>query len=497
LQPEKKFGADGLIEDLRVSWLLSFLESHRGDKVLLICADAETVDTLEQFLRVLNGVRCAAFHENMSLINRDRAAAFFADDEAGAQILLCSEIGSEGRNFQFCHHLVLFDLPAHPDLLEQRIGRLDRIGQQHDVVIHVPYYQNSAQQVLFDWYREGLNAFEQVFAAGDSIVRETGDALAACLAASEDDKKTSQLIKQTRAAADKARASLQSGRNRLLERHSFDERRAQNLLMELEEATRALELADFMEDVFDIFGLEQQPHSSDSIIVQPGNHMLYAQFPGLPEDGLTATFQRHRALGREDMAFLTWEHPMVSGALDLIINTELGNSAFCTLETDAFAAGTLLLEANFTLQCVAAGQQAISRFLPQRFQRLLVDANGRQHQQTLPANQFNKLAGRIPRATAQELIRHAREQIDVLLKQAQKAAAPLAEEIKSQALQSLQQTMAVETERLNALARVNPAIREAEIEAQAMAVQKMTDTIQSAELRLDAIRVAIVTEPGA
>ncbi|MCO6763725.1 hypothetical protein KQH43_32020, partial [Streptomyces sp. EL5] len=78
-------------------------------------------------------------HEGMSILERDRAAAYFADEEFGAQVLICSEIGSEGRNFQFAHHLVLFDLPAHPDLLEQRIGRLDRIGQRHTIQLHVPY----------------------------------------------------------------------------------------------------------------------------------------------------------------------------------------------------------------------------------------------------------------------------------------------------------------------------------------------------------------------
>ena len=77
----------------------------------------------------------------MSILERDRAAAYFADEEFGAQVLICSEIGSEGRNFQFSHHLVLFDLPAHPDLLEQRIGRLDRIGQQHTIQLHVPIWK--------------------------------------------------------------------------------------------------------------------------------------------------------------------------------------------------------------------------------------------------------------------------------------------------------------------------------------------------------------------
>jgi len=84
----------------------------------------------------------------MSIIERDRAAAFFADEESSARLLICSEIGSEGRNFQFVHHLILWDLPTNPDLLQQRIGRLDRIGQKHVIQIHVPYIENSVQTTL-------------------------------------------------------------------------------------------------------------------------------------------------------------------------------------------------------------------------------------------------------------------------------------------------------------------------------------------------------------
>ena len=92
-------------------------------------------------------LRMAAFHEGLTLVQRDRSAAWFADPD-GARLLICSEIGSEGRNFQFCHHLVMFDLPQHPDQLEQRIGRLDRIGQESDVEIHVPVVAGSAIEVL-------------------------------------------------------------------------------------------------------------------------------------------------------------------------------------------------------------------------------------------------------------------------------------------------------------------------------------------------------------
>ena len=116
--------------DPRVMWLMERLRTDlKHKKVLLIARTGPVVESLENVLRIHAGIRTAMFHEGMSLLERDQAAAYFAEDSYGAQILLCSEIGSEGRNFQFASDLVLFDLPANPDVLEQRIGRLDRIGQ--------------------------------------------------------------------------------------------------------------------------------------------------------------------------------------------------------------------------------------------------------------------------------------------------------------------------------------------------------------------------------
>jgi ATP-dependent helicase HepA len=85
------------------------------------------VEDLTEALLDRVDMKIAQFHEELSLLQRDRNAAYFSEED-GAQLLICSEIGSEGRNFQFAHHLVLFDLPENPELLEQRIGRLDRIG---------------------------------------------------------------------------------------------------------------------------------------------------------------------------------------------------------------------------------------------------------------------------------------------------------------------------------------------------------------------------------
>lgn len=120
---------------------MGYLTSHRSQKVLVICAKAATALQLEQVLREREGIRAAVFHEGMSIIERDRAAAWFAEEDTGARVLLCSEIGSEGRNFQFASNLVMFDLPFNPDLLEQRIRSSRPYRRAHDIQIHVPYWK--------------------------------------------------------------------------------------------------------------------------------------------------------------------------------------------------------------------------------------------------------------------------------------------------------------------------------------------------------------------
>ena len=105
-----------------LGWSMAQSLAKAGAHVVLNARDEKL---LKERIASLN---IGVFHSGLSFVARDRQAAYFSDP-AGAQILLCTEIGSEGRNFEFAHHLVLFDLPLYPDLLEQRIGRLDRIGQ--------------------------------------------------------------------------------------------------------------------------------------------------------------------------------------------------------------------------------------------------------------------------------------------------------------------------------------------------------------------------------
>lgn len=495
LQSERLLGDDWLNHDARVAWLVDWLAEHRQQKVLVICAQAETAQDLEQYLRLQQGKRSSVFHEGLSLINRDRAAAYFADEEEGAQVLICSEIGSEGRNFQFSHHLVLFDLPLNPDLLEQRIGRLDRIGQQQDVQLHVPYYENSAQEVLMRWYHQGLNAFEHVFPAGGSIYQAVSAELERCLKDAHNDMLLKHLIQHTQQLVAKATSSLEQGRNRLLELNSCKLSVANELIADLEDASQSLELNQFMDKVFDEYGVDQQAHSADSVILSHGTEMQESHFPSLPEDGMTATYKRHRALHREDMAFLSWEHPMVLGCLDMITRSDFGNTAFCTLAYPDLPAGTLLLEAIFKISVPAPKALQAGRFLSHSYLRVLSDAQGRDYNILLDEATFNSYVGRISRVTKQELVKQAKPMITALVANAKAIAEVQQTAIIDSAIDQMHTAMAPELQRLKRLASVNKAIRPEEMTHLTTSEAILAEALGSAQLVLDAIRVAIVTEP--
>ena len=494
LTPELLLGEQWLQTDPRVEWLVDFLAQQRSNKILVICARAETALELEQHLNLKHGVHSAVFHEDLSLVARDRAAAYFADEEQGAQVLVCSEIGSEGRNFQFTNQLVLFDLPLNPDLLEQRIGRLDRIGQRHDVLLHVPCYQQSAQHVLLRWYHEGINAFEATCAIGQTQYQQFEQALKNCLLHPKNLAAVDDLIKQTQISSATLLMKLKNGRDRLLELNSCDNKRAGQIVEDMHEQEQRHALTGYMEKVFDQFGIDQEHHSASSVILRPGEHMTGHSFPSLPEDGLTATYQRDMALSREEFHYLTWEHPMVTGAMDLVLNGEFGNTAFCTLKLPLFKAGTILLEAIFTTSCPAPAALQLHRYLPLTTTRIVVDSKQHDLSNILTEKHFKKLGKRVRRHRAQDFVRHTRAQIIAMIEQAEQLAAKHEKSIVDNASKQMQSLQQSELQRLRALAEVNPNIRQEEIDQLVAETSEMQHYLDSTHIKLEALRVAVVTD---
>lgn len=481
-----------LENDPRVQWLANKINELHPHKVLVICAKANTAIALDQYLKLKVGLRSTSFHEGLSIIERDRAAAYFAELENGAQTLICSEIGSEGRNFQFAHHLVLFDLPLNPDLLEQRIGRLDRIGQRHTIEIHVPYLMNTVQEKLFRWYQEGINLFTKSCSVGFTLYEEFEDRLLPLLdTVDTPPHQLEQLIAETKTRAEQINQALHEGRDRLLELNSCNTSQAEALIAAIEAEENCLELENYMAQVFQEYGIDHEYHSENTEILRPTDHMKTSHFPGLKEDGVTVTYSRSKALVREDVEFLSWEHPMVSECMEMTLDSELGNAALATISIKSIKPGTLFLESFFTANCAAPKKLQLDRFLPLTPIRVLMDVSGKNLSKILDYKQLNQMCEPVKRHLGYPIIQQIQTDLESILAQSKKVAEAQLQEIIEQATIQMKQSVTHEINRLEALKSLNPSIREDEIAYYKKQLLESEGYIHSTALKLQALRVVI------
>ncbi|WDE04891.1 RNA polymerase-associated protein RapA [Thalassomonas viridans] len=480
--------------DPRVEYLINLLQSLNKEKVLVICASAQTAIDLEAALRVKQGSRAAVFHEGLSIFERDRAAAYFAQDEDSAQLLLCSEIGSEGRNFQFAHHMVLFDLPSNPDLLEQRIGRLDRIGQTQTIKLHTPYFEDSAQSLLFQWYHQALNAFEHTCITGRVVFERYGnELLQLALSGQWQSDAAAAIIDSSHQQHLNIKAELESGRDKLLEINSSGQGKAQELVEDIARLDRQISLPQFMFQVWDVYGVQQDDKSDNAIALNPTEHMLSANFPCLPEDGTTVTFNRETALAHEDYQLLTWDHPMVRGVLDLVLADETGNASIGLLQNPALPVGTFFLECLFTVEATAPAQLQLGRYLPTTPIRVLVDKNGNDLADKVSEEVLDKQLSPVKKQMALQLIKALKSQFSPLVEKAESHAHTRVAGIQEKAMEVMHKTLDEELERLTALAAINPSVRQEELDFIKLQLAELTTYINKAQLKFEAVRMIVVT----
>lgn len=481
---------DELPETMAV-WLIEFLADKYPEKVLLICSELDTVLALAETLRKA-GVATAQFHEDMSIVERDRAAAYFSDPEDDCRLLLCSEIGSEGRNFQFLHHLVTFELPLTPDLLEQRIGRLDRIGQTEDIQIHVPSAPGSFDELLVRWYHEGLNAFESIGKAGQAVTRKLAPQLhAAAMHVEESDEpypELDKLIADTAKLSQEMNQELEAGRDRLLELNSNRPERIQEELDALARTERDYRLQDFMAAVFDRFGVNVD-EQSDSWILHPSDNMHVESFPFLPASGLTITFERSVALTREDYTFITWDHPMVHASMDMILNEGYGQADCRVVSLDVLPKGLAFVEAIFTISCTADHQLNVDRYIQASLQTYYVGIDKKDYTEIIEQVDLDSSSQRYDRNKLKGVVQKHRDLIDSVIDRTIELAEEQIPAFIADARELIETEFAEERERLVSLQKVNPTVRDDEIAAMDERRDALLDALNSTQARPVSVRV--------
>ena len=391
---------------------------------------------------------------------------------------------------------MLFDLPINPDLLEQCIGRLDRIGQKRDVQIYVPCAKDSSQSRLARWYNEGLHAFEQTCPMGMALFSQFTDELEKVRSNSTalSENEFSELLKQTKTAREKLKIELEKGRDRLLELNSHGGEQAQALANQIADEDNSPELVNFALKLFDIIGVEQEDLGANSIVISPTGTMLVPDFPGLKEEGVTVTFDRELALAREEMEFLTWDHPMIRQGIDLVASGDIGKAAMALLVNKQLPAGTLLIELIYVVESQSPKGLQLNRFLPPTPIRLLLDNKGNNIGEQVAFETLHSKLKPLGKNIANQMVKMARSNIEALIIRGDQLVKSLAEPIIAEAKNQADQQLSAEINRLQALRAVNKNIRQSEIDILEQQRTQSLDELSKANWRLDCLRVIVTNK---
>ncbi|MGA9525151.1 MAG: SNF2-related protein [Myxococcaceae bacterium] len=348
--PERDAKLATFLDVIRAIW------SSEPDAKLLVFTEARaTLDWLQTQLR-FERIEALGYHGDLALVERDRQVARFRDPE-GPKILICTEVGGEGRNFQFAHHLVNYDLPWSPSTMEQRIGRLDRIGQTHPVEIHVFDPAGTLSSDVLKLLAEAVGVFAEPVGGLDAVLEEVEPRLTelALTSPEERDAYAKQLSEKVTAAREQVKRAYDP----LLDLRSFDENavqalveRAQRRMNIDDEAIEggvedglwaiARDLDERLEDTVSELGRRvglsvdtEEQVDAFQVAFHFGHALKVEALPGMDitqEKTLLGTFWRDTAVEQEEIEYFGTGHPLVESLFGFLRDGPYGRNAFRFIE---------------------------------------------------------------------------------------------------------------------------------------------------------------------
>jgi ATP-dependent helicase HepA len=327
-----------------------------GEKVLVFAEARETIDYLRLQLAKpqgkRKGIEALAYAGDLSPAERDKLVARFRDPE-GPRVLLCTELGGEGRNFQHCHVLVNYDLAWSPAAMEQRIGRIDRIGQSREVRIFAFRPEGTLAARVLDLLDEAVGVFREPVGGLDYVLESVESELTALGARAADDEKlwerTLGALAERVAAA---RAEVMRAVDPLLDRRSCDldavgglaRRGARRMGVALapgsEPAVALAAAADHLERRLEVVTIEAAKRVGLAVDVEvdvlPGEVSFHVG-PELKVDALAGfdlsrdrvvlgSFRRAVAVAHEEHESFATGHPLVEALFGWVRDGELGRA---------------------------------------------------------------------------------------------------------------------------------------------------------------------------
>lgn len=375
--------------------------SEKEAKVLVF---TESRDTLEWLRTELSreGVEALGYHGDLPLVERDRQVARFRDPE-GPKVLICTEVGGEGRNFQFAHHLVHYDLPWSPATVEQRIGRLDRIGQTHPVEIHVFDVQGTLAADVLMLLGDAVGVFGETVGGLDAVLEEV-EARVAELALLPREARVAYAA-ELKTKVEAARAQVKRAYDPLLDIRSFDKEAVARLVARAQARMGMEEEEDEEQSVEDgLWGVardldERLEETVTELARRVGigvdtdeqvdafqcafafGHALNVE--GLPGIDVTedrtvlGTFWRDTAVEAEELEYFATGHPIVEALFGFLRDGPYGRSGARVLEKKRGLNNARGLELLYHVQLpepedTSPGARVPSRQLARFLERMLV-----------------------------------------------------------------------------------------------------------------------------
>ncbi|RKH43342.1 helicase-related protein [Corallococcus sicarius] len=375
-------------------------------KVLVFTESRDTLESLQSELS-REGVEALGYHGDLPLLERDRQVARFRDPE-GPKVLLCTEVGGEGRNFQFAHHLVHYDLPWSPSTVEQRIGRLDRIGQTHPVDIHVFDPAGTLASDVLMLLADAVGVFGETVGGLDAVLEEVEDRIAELALLPREARVAYAAELKTRVEA--ARAQVTRAYDPLLDVRSFDKPAVAKLVARAHErmgeeapepddddeeappledglwsVARDLDerLEETVTELARRVGISvdtDEQVEAFQVAFQFGHALNVEGLPGIDvmqDRTLLGTFWRDTAVEAEELEYFATGHPLVEALFGFLKDGPYGRSGFRLIEKRGLKKPARGLELLFHVQLpepedTSPGARVPSRQLARFMERTLL-----------------------------------------------------------------------------------------------------------------------------
>jgi ATP-dependent helicase HepA len=317
--------------DPRIAWLVAQAPRWRAakEKTLIFVAHRETLELVRTLVGERAHVATGVFHEELTAARRDMEVARFREID-GPSILVSTECGGEGRNFEFCRRLILFDLPWQPTVVEQRIGRLDRIGRR--IPVEIVYFRPPSG-IGHDAVRvfEALGLFREPLAGLEPQLAPIADALqqlALDPAAALTDDRLAALLEQAQAA----RSRIREAAFQHLHRFPYRREMAAGILARIPEELDALNQEVVVTASIGLGFTIAHPRGHRVFSIEIGSGATVEGLPGVPAGaGYVGTFDREEAVENEFIDFFASGHPLVEGILRHYEDSPIGRAIRCEI----------------------------------------------------------------------------------------------------------------------------------------------------------------------